>query len=152
MKLVAQFADRWCFQLTAIEADLLRGLLKRFPVGRAAKARISHVDDSPGADDRQGMLEESMAEHRRDLKRLARTLLADEQWPASPEGPQLTLTLEHREVLLQILNDIRLGCWRALGEPDDLATEPAEPVTGPRALMDLAGYYEMHLLAPDTQA
>lgn len=152
MKLVDQSAERWCFQLTANEADLLRGLLKRFPFGRAAKTRISHVDDGPSANDRQELLEESMTEHRRDLKRIARTLLADEQWQDSPEGPQLTLTPEHREVLLQILNDIRVGCWRALGEPEDLNPEPVEPVTGHRALMDLAGYFEVHLLAPDTPA
>jgi hypothetical protein len=62
----------------------------------------------------------------------------------------LTLTSESREILLQILNDIRLGCWHALGEPDDLETFGGSQFPpGHRTLMDLAGYFEMNLLGPD---
>jgi hypothetical protein len=151
MKLIEHFSDCWSYLLNPNEADLLRSLLKRFPFGRAAKPRISQTAHGPGDDERQKLLEESLSEHRRDLKRLARGLLGEGQWQASPKGSLLTLTSESREILLQILNDIRIGCWRALGEPDDLAevaqTEPT--AAGQRTLMDLAGYFEMHLLDPD---
>jgi hypothetical protein len=151
MKLVDHSNDSWAYQLTPQEADLLRSLLKRFPLGRAAKPRISQNNDGPADEDRQKLLEESLTEHRRDLKRLARSLLGEEQWQAAPPGTLLTLTSELREILLQILNDVRMGCWRALGEPDDLAeVVPTEPTAaGHRTLMDLAGFFEMHLLDPD---
>jgi hypothetical protein len=138
--------------LSPHEAALLRGLLTKYPVGPAAPARISQSDPDPAAE-RQKLLEESLAEHRRDLERLARDLLAEDKWRPAPPGPLLTLTSESREILLQILNDIRLGCWHALGEPDDLEHPmPPQPISAHRVLMDLAGYFEMNLLDPDLLA
>jgi len=61
----------------------------------------------------------------------------------------MTVSLEEREKLLQILNDIRVGCWRALGEPEDLHTNVAQTSTKDLAyqnLMDLAGYFEHSLI------
>jgi hypothetical protein len=150
MKLADHSSNRWCFQLNHQEANLLRGLLSKFPLSPVAGHPFSKSDDSAGAADRQKLLNESLAEHRRDLKRLARDLLREEHWRPSPQGPLLLLSSEAREILLQILNDIRLGCWQALGEPDDLEQlAPAEPLTSHRTLMDLAGYFEMNLLDPD---
>ena len=61
----------------------------------------------------------------------------------------MTLSLEERETMLQILNDIRVGSWRALGEPEDLHTKAPQPGAQEfayRSLMDLAGYFECGLL------
>ena len=94
-----------------------------------------------------------MAEHREQLKQQAMDLLAKDRWRKTKTGQQLTLDVEARETLLQILNDIRVGCWQVLGEPEDLDVPPA-PQASPvelagRNLMDLAAYFEMALLATD---
>jgi len=150
MKLVTHSGESWCFQLDQYEARHLRGLLKKFPISPAVRPELSKSDDGPGAAEREKMLKESLAGHRKQLKRLALDLLGETNWQPSPEGHLLTLTCESREILLQILNDIRLGCWQALGEPEDLDEPvPSLQMAGPRALMDLAGYFEMNLLDPE---
>jgi hypothetical protein len=64
-------------------------------------------------------------------------------------GYLLTLNPEEREILLQILNDIRVGCWHVLGEPEKL--EPETPPMSQKELflynlMHLAGYFEVAFL------
>lgn len=68
------------------------------------------------------------------------------------DGQLLRLDASARETLLQILNDVRIGCWRALGEPEDVENAPAG--ASPRELtywrlMYLAGYFEMNFVAPE---
>jgi hypothetical protein len=60
----------------------------------------------------------------------------------------LRIGLEDREILLQILNDIRVESWRALGEPDDLdpLANPSESEQVHHNRMSLAGYFECNLL------
>lgn len=136
--------------MNADEAVLLRGLLKRFPFHAGGPAEISKLDTALAAVDRQEWLVESLAEHRTELRGLARKLLSDAKWRPSAKGVRLTLTSESREVLLQILNDIRLGCWHALGGPENLEQSVAPgPGQDERAVMDLAGYFEMGLLDPE---
>lgn len=153
MKLVAHTSQGWSFQLNPQEASLLQGLLRKFPFRVAGRVEISKSDDSAGAAERQKLLTESLTEHRKELRRLARALLEEDKWRPSPAGLVLTVNPESREILLQILNDIRLGCWHALGEPDDLdQLDEAKPPSVQRALMELAGYFEMHLLDPDIRS
>jgi hypothetical protein len=64
-----------------------------------------------------------------------------------PRGLELTLTAADLEWLLQVLNDIRVGSWIALGEPDE--THPPE-VAGanarPVVALELCGYFQSTLL------
>ena len=149
MKLLTQSDDCWRFQLSLYEADLLRGLLKNFPFTSVGPAEVSKCDTLAGNSEREKLLGESLAEHRTDLQKLAQELLSEDQWRPSPAGTVLTLTSQSREILLQILNDIRLGCWHALGEPDDVEQfVSSEPPPYQRVVMDLAGYFEINLLDP----
>ena len=52
-------------------------------------------------------------------------------------------------MMLQILNDIRVGFWIELGRPEEL--EPQDPDLSAQkfaryGLMNLAGYFEHHLI------
>ena len=90
-----------------------------------------------------------MAEHRKELKRQAVNLITGNKLKKSAKRHLLTLTAEDREILLQILNDIRVGCWHALGEPESL--EPQKRDGSPQkllhhSLMSLAGYFEQRLI------
>lgn len=152
MKLVAQSHESWQYHLNHREADILVGLVEKFPFTAPAPARISKTLEERKTKEREKLLNESLAEHRKELTKLAGTLLGNDQWKKSKTGRLLTLNPHSREVLLQILNDIRIGCWHALGMPEVLELDHAPASTkelGYRNLMDLAGYFEMSLLEPE---
>ena len=150
MRLASQSGDHWRYQLNQQEAEILLGLVKQFPCTGMDPVQLSKTDEHPQAAEREQLLAESLAQHRQALKALAVNLLGKDKWRKSGTGRLLTLNSEAREILLQILNDIRVGCWRALGEPEPLE----EPITSRKQfayhrMMDLAGYFEMKLLAAE---
>ena len=154
MRLVKQSKSSWQYHLSQNEADILLGLVKKFPFTEAAHVKISKTDTEPETMEKEKLLNESLAEHRKELTKLAVKLLDAGKFKKLDDGQLLTLTLdtESREILLQVLNDIRVGCWRALGEPEELEPQTAEPTKKElvyRNLMDLAGYFEHSLLSPE---
>ncbi|HEY1664035.1 MAG TPA: hypothetical protein VGI03_16575 [Verrucomicrobiae bacterium] len=152
MRLVKQSKGNWQYHLNHNEADILLGLVKKFPFTELSQIKISKTDNEPATVERGKLLNESLAEHRKALKTLAMNLLGNEKWQPSGEGQLLTLDSGSREILLQILNDIRVGCWHALGEPEVLESPAAHSSRKDltyRKLMDLAGYFEMKFLEPE---
>src|ERR1039458_3708032 len=157
MRLASKTRDGWRYQLNQREGDCLRSLLRQFPINANVQAKISKTDADPKSVEREKLLNESLAEHRKELRKQAMNLLAPVKFKRGEKGYQLTLNLEEREILLQILNDIRIGCWHALGEPEEL--EPKKPPQTEKELifynlMNLAGYFEvafLHALGRDTQ-
>jgi len=149
MKAVRQMGDTWQYELNQVEADLLKLLLKNFPFAGHVPVKISKADADPKSIERETLLFESLAEHRKELKQRARNLIAAVKLIPGEKGHLLTLRAPDREILLQILNDVRVGCWRALGEPEilDLVKPDSSPQELPRhQLMNLAGYFEHHLV------
>jgi hypothetical protein len=149
MKPVRQTRDGWQYHLNPVEGGCLRTLLHQFPITASVPARVSRTDADPKTVEREKLLNESLAEHRRELKKQAANLIAPGKFKRGEKGCLLTLNPEEREILLQILNDIRIGSWHVLGEPDDLDAEP--PTQSVRELffynlMNLAGYFEAALL------
>ncbi|MEI9865997.1 MAG: hypothetical protein WDN00_15885 [Limisphaerales bacterium] len=94
-------------------------------------------------------MNESLADHREMLKLKAKSLIAADKLKVHGKHYRLFLTSQEREMLLQILNDIRVGSWHALGDPENLeerisnATEREQVFHN---IMNLAGYFEHHLL------
>ena len=149
MKLVKWQDGVWQYHLAQNEADILVGLLKKFPFTKIDPVKISETDKDPKAKEREKLLNESLAEHPKELKMQAMNLIRPEKFKRQEKGLLMTLSLDERETLLQILNDIRVGCWRALGEPEELHTEAPKTSAKEqvyRNLMDLAGYFECSLI------
>lgn len=149
MKLVRQNKHGEKYQLNQQEADCLRSLLQQFPITANVPAQISKTDANPETVEREKLLNESLAEHRKELKERATNLLAAKRLKEVEKGYLLRLNPEEHEILLQILNDIRVGSWRVLGEPEDLDQKP--PPQSERELffynlMNVAGYFEAALL------
>jgi hypothetical protein len=152
MTLVSQSDQQWQYFLNGPESEALANLLKRFPFTGLSPRQISRKAGDPKAAEREALLNESLAEHRKELAKIAMKLMGQEHWKQATGGSFLTLNPSARELLLQILNDIRVGCWRALGEPEELDKAPkakSPKDRGYRQLMDLAGYFEANLLGPD---
>jgi hypothetical protein len=153
MKLVKESKGVWQYHLAQNEADVLVGLLKKFPFTKIDAVKISKTDKHPKAREREKLLNESLAEHRKELKKLALDLIRPDKLKLEEKGLLMTLSSENRETMLQILNDIRVGSWRVLGEPDDLHTNTPQTSAKDlayRSLMDLAGYFECGLLTTES--
>jgi hypothetical protein len=149
MRLTRQTKDGWKYELNHREGDCLRSLLQQFPITANTHAKISKTDADPKTVEREKLLNESLAEHRKELKKQATNLLAPGKFKRGEKGYLVTLNSEEREILLQILNDIRIGSWRVLGEPEDLDPEPPRQSERELAfynLMNLAGYFEVAFL------
>jgi hypothetical protein len=148
MKLLRQGRAGWKFELEPKEAMLLRALVTEFPLTAAKAARISRTGRDAKSAERQRLLNESLAQHRLELKKLAGKLLAG-NLKAGKDGWRLSVNANEREILLQLLNDIRVESWHALGEPENLDTlpaQPSEPDLRHHNLMHLAGYFEWRML------
>jgi len=151
MKLVKRVGTNWWYELDWNEVNLLTLLLKQFPFNELDPVKLSKTDEEPKAKEREKLLNESLVEHRKELEEAAANLLNPEKFKAQGNGMVMKLNAEEREMLLQILNDTRVGCWHTLGKPDSL--EPQSPNLTVReqshyGLMTLAGYFEHSLLAP----
>jgi len=148
MRLLKQGGAGWKYELNRNEGILLRTLVKEFPLSAAVVVGISRTGTDAKSAERQRLLNESLAQHRQELKRLAGKLLAA-NLKAGKDGWRLSLNESEREVLLQLLNDIRVESWHALGEPENLDAFPADPSgTDLRHhhLLQVAGYFEWKML------
>lgn len=149
MKLVKQTQKGFQYELNEEDAESLRFLVKQFPITAFSPARISKTDAGAKSAEREKLINESLLGHREELKRKARGLVLRERFNTS-EGKQFyRISLEARETMLQILNDIRVESWRILGEPEDPESR-AFQMTGEKFkyyhLMRMAGYFEYHFL------
>ena len=148
MRLLNQSGAGWKYELNQNEGMLLRALVKEFPLAAATAVKISRNGADPKSAERERLLNESLAEHRLELKRLAGKLLAARLKPEK-DGWRLSVNVNEREVLLQLLNDIRVESWHALGEPESLealSPHPSEADLRHHHLMHLAGYFEFKML------
>jgi hypothetical protein len=149
MKLVKHSRGNRQFDLNQNEFDLLCHLLKKFPFTEIVPAKISMTDADPKSVEREKLLNESMAEHRKELQRQAVNLITGNKLKKVEKCHLLTLSAVDREIMLQILNDIRVGCWHALGEPKSLELQKLDCSAQElryQSLMNLAGYFEHHLI------
>jgi len=152
MKLRTQARNNWEYDLTHQETMCLRMVINAFPLTldpAKTAVPISRTDSSTQADERQRLLNDSLSEHRSQLKRRAAVFLTADKLKEERSGWRLQLGAEEREFLLQLLNEIRIESWRALGEPADLELVP-RPDSHKELrlynLMQLAGFFEFALL------
>lgn len=149
MKLVKQIQNHWHYQLNSREAESLRALVGGFPMTALSSVPISRTDTDPKAVEREKLLNESLAEHRKELERKAKSLVGVDRFKVHKAHQIFQIDSGDREMLLQILNDIRIESWRILGEPEELEIDPHTlEIQKLRHyhLMHLAGYFEHHLL------
>lgn len=146
MKLSKHKGDQWQYVLKQEEAEVLRALLKNFPFTKMDPVNMSKGRHDAEMLEREALLNESLTAHRNGLK-LAAEKLVNDSLCKSADGWLLTVKMESKETLLQILNDIRIGAWRELGEPDDIHQPPDSPAKLQNwSLINLAGYFEECLI------
>lgn len=148
MKLVKADGKQFSFQIDRREKHLLFKVIGLFPLVPVAHHRLSRTEERP---DDQELLEAALAAQRREHKNQVLAMLrAKSRFRENKRGYRFSLKPGQMEWLLQVLNDVRVGSWLALGSPDGLA-EAFTKLNGETAphfyAMELAGFFQMTLLA-----
>jgi len=149
MKRLESQGETLSFQINLRERFLLVQALHRYPMIPGSHHRISRAQ-SAGMDEAQHVLDEAIVEQQAMFKTKIAELFADGRClRAGPDGCVLTLTVAQCEMLLQCLNDIRVGCWIEVGCPEEIQrkTIPQTPENIKHLmLMDLCAYFQYGLL------
>ena len=150
MKLLRARRDHLVFEISRDEKRLLFEILKLYPLVSETHHRLSRKSNIVQPKDHQRLLDESLADQRKENQKNVQVLLNEPgRFDAAPPGFHLKITRPEIEWLLQVLNDIRVGSWIALGSPDPESGKPAvyDEKTVPRyQTMELAGAFEMVFL------
>jgi len=146
VKLLRVENDRHVFELSKGERDLLAIAVGFYPVIPSAHQRLSKSSQPDEANQR--LLDEALAEQRKENKKFAQDLLSNAaRFRETEECVEMTLTAAEIEWLLQVLNDVQVGSWILLGSPEkrprfSLNSENARHVLA----MDVACMFQSELL------
>ena len=149
MKLLRATDQERVYTLRPSELRMLLLVLSSFPVLTSARA-ISKSGDSEQLADAQKLLDEAMSERRQTMRQELETWLkSPDRFHQAGNHFEWRVENDHREWLLQIVNDVRVGSWVELGSPADL--DAAQQQVGEEsarhlALMELAGMFQSVLL------
>jgi hypothetical protein len=149
VKLLRANKGGFVFHIGTREHQLLVETLKLYPLVPAAHHRVGKPSQLPNADETQRLLDEALAEQRSENRAQVLALFNDsEHFRKTDTGFDLTLTPPQVEWLLQVLNDVRVGSWLALGEPEQ-GEEPEVNENNMQHLLalEVCGMYQSVLLA-----
>lgn len=151
MKLLDRNHDGCTFLLGKKERRILLELLRRYPLTTATHQleRSKALEIQPHGD--PALLRETLDQSRSQVRSELQTFLNEEErWSEDELGLRLSLTPEQVEIVLQALNDVRVGSWTRLGSPDDQHAPPLLLTADNIELawaMDMAGHFQMQFLA-----
>lgn len=149
MKLLRATQGIQVFRLGKRETMLLRAVLRLYPLVPEAHRRLSKGASLNAEPSNQRLLDEALAEQRRENKAHLQAWLNDsKRFHETQSGCEVSLSLSDTEWLLQVFNDIRVGSWIALGAPEDsLERIELNESTAPHFwAMEMSGYFQMQLL------
>ena len=150
MKLIQRDGESFLFHISKREKGLLFEVLKLYPLIPIAHHRVSQTAAAPRLLESQKLLESALADRTRENKRQLLAMLNQEALLQETDGAhRLTLSGSRMEWLLQVLNDIRVGSWLILGEPDEKKGKPIElndKNARYYAAMEFCGLFQMMLL------
>ncbi len=155
MKLLKRSEATFTFLIGKRERELFLALLRRYPLLPVTHYRSrgegrAEAQKTESALANQELLEEALGEQQRENRRNLEEMLNQAgRFEESDLGFIFTLSSSELEWVLQILNDIRIGSWVQLGEPDTNARDLPELSEGNMQLawsIEMAGLFEHSLL------
>lgn len=148
MKVTRISPEKLALHLGRSETHLFLGVLSLYPRVPSAHQPLSKSSDLPDQESSQRLLDEALAEQRAENQSRWALLLADpSRFLQDETGCRLLLTEGDLEWLLQILNDIRVGSWLALGAPEKAPKVRNSAAARDVWAMEMSGYFQMQLLA-----
>lgn len=150
MKLLRVTQKKFQFEIDRTEKFLLFHVLKLYPAVPASHHRLSKDRHIPNREENQHLLDEALKAQRSERRKQVESLLKDpHRFVEFEDGYRVSFTREEVEWLLQVLNDVRVGSWIAMGSPDQ-QTENKRRLTKqamPHVMaMDAAGFFETSFL------
>ncbi|HEY2082161.1 MAG TPA: hypothetical protein VGI88_05205 [Verrucomicrobiae bacterium] len=148
MRLLRVENDKYVFRLGKGERELLAIALSLYPAIPAAHQVISKSQAIANKTN-QHLLDEALAEQRRENKKRVAAFLADaKRFHETETSTRVTLTGAEIEWLLQVLNDVHVGSWILLGSPDESSSEliPTDKNVQFIDAMELARWFQSDLL------
>lgn len=150
MKFLKASKDDLFFHVPLEGRKALQLLARNYPATGAEHFELSKFSDPSEIEDDREFLEQSLNEEQQSSQKRVRALIADKKRFQEVEGGfLLRLSLAEVDLLLQVLNDVRLGCWIRLGSPDDAAEIELrlDPESAPLlATMQACGFFQGALL------
>lgn len=150
MKLIRINGDKFNFEFTPAEKDILLEVLNRYPLVPEAHYRLTKDKRLPDQQENQHLLDEALKAQRLANKKEITALLNEiGRFTVCPNGFRVVFTRGEIEWLLQVLNDVRIGCWIALGSPGYKQERQfrREKKSGHHLMfMEFAGGFEMYFL------
>jgi len=149
MKLIRADKDQFRFEFSREEKDMLQ-VLQLYPLVPASHHRLSKDRKIPNREENQRLLDESLQTQREENRQKVMALLNEsKRFRECAAGYRVDFTRDEIEWLLQVLNDVRLGSWLALGSPDE--HPEFKPGMDHQTLshivtMEVAAFFEMCLL------
>ena len=129
---------------------MLLSLLQRYPVISSAHFRTRHPAKSEAGGNNHELLEEALAEQQREnRKQLEQMLNEPGRFVENDLGYTFRLSFSEVEWLLQVLNDIRVGTWIQLGQPDpktDFTEDVDEKTIVLAWTIEIAGLFQHALI------
>jgi len=107
------------WEMTEFEKDSLVDLVKSFPVIEPGYHRISRLEEVDEEDERQQLLEESIAEQYIEDRKRLENLVYHERFEVEAEIARIQFNADDLDFLLLVLNNIRVGHWIRAGCPDE---------------------------------
>lgn len=152
MKLLRVVGDEFDFELTPVEKDLLLHLLALYPLVPESHHQLTKDRQMPRCAENQRLLDESIkAQREANRKEIAKWLGESDRFTKHGEHWQVQFSRSDLEWLLQVINDIRVGSWMALGSPDyaQAETKLSDSKSRQHVLrLEIAGSFEMFFLGP----
>ncbi len=147
MHLVRAHLGTYRFEVSAAEKRLLLEVINLYPLVPIVHHRFTH---SVTGKDGQQLLEEALTEHRTSQRKHVNSLLrARSRFRKTRNGWRFSLKPPQMDWLLQVLNDVRVGSWLALGSPNS-PREMLQALTPKSArtfrAMEASGYFQMALI------
>lgn len=150
MKFIKREETHCSFLIGKREREMLFALVQRYPVMLGAHFKSRNPPKTDEAKKNQDLLEEALAEQQKENRKQIEQMLAENgRFVENDLGYTFRLSYSEIEWLLQVLNDIKVGSWIQLGEPD-LSSTKTPPLNEQTILlawaMEIAGIFQHALL------
>jgi len=134
VKLIRANGRGYTFHLLQRERLALFKVISLYPLVPKAYQPLSRTNHAEDAEENQALLETALAEQRTENRRHVLALVnKPRRFRKRKPGYEVTFKRLEIEWLLQVLNDVRIGSWLALGGP-----EQGKP---PRLSQENLGYF-----------
>jgi hypothetical protein len=145
LKLIKAEPGRLQIHLAPREKEVLFQVLSFYPMIPPGHQKLSKASASTGSE--QVLLEEALAEVRAQNKKQLQSLINQpDRLKPTEQGWCLTLKETDFDWLLQVLNDVRVGSWIALGCQENLSPTLTAENASFYWTMEAAGYFQMRFL------